>query len=77
MTVYRRCCSKSTLNEHQMIDVQYEIQKLEADLEFHEQKIRLINHELEQKNAKLSDIMNKIAFFHNVQDRFTGEQNEN
>ena len=62
---------------NQMIDVQYEIQKLEADLEFHQQKIRLINHELEQKNAKLSGVMNKIAFFHEIKDRFTRDQNEN
>jgi len=25
-------------NEHEMVEVQYEIQKLEADLEFHKQK---------------------------------------
>ena len=39
----------STSNEHKMIDVQYDIEKLQADLEFHQQKIRLINVELEKK----------------------------
>ena len=49
MTVNRRRRGQSTSNEHKMIDVQHEIQKLEADLEFHKQKIRLISHELETK----------------------------
>ena len=49
MTVDRSYRGQSTSNEHKMIDVQYEIQKLQADLEFHEQKIRLINQALEQK----------------------------
>ena len=38
MTVNRRRRGQSTSNEHKMIDVQHEIQKLEADLEFHKQK---------------------------------------
>jgi hypothetical protein len=59
-----------------MIDVQYEIQKLQADLEFHEQKIRLINHALEQKNKKLSVIMRRVAYLHRIRDRFAGEQHE-
>ena len=41
MTVDRSYRGQSTSNEHKMIDVQYEIQKLRADLEYHEQKIRL------------------------------------
>ena len=50
MTVDRSYRGQSTTNEHKMIDIQYEIQKLLADLEFHQQKIRLINHALDQKN---------------------------
>ena len=42
MTVNRRHRGKSVSDEHEMIDIQYEIQKLEADIEFHTQKIRLI-----------------------------------
>ena len=62
MTVDRSYRGQSTYsNEHKMIDVQYEIQKLQADLEFHEQKIRLINHALEQKNKKLSSIMRRVC----------------
>ena len=49
LTANRRHRGQSTSNEHKMIDIQYEIQKLEADLEFHKQKIRLISHELEKK----------------------------
>ena len=76
MTVDRSYRGQSTSNEHKMIDVQYEIQKLQADLEFHEQKIRLINHVLEQKNEKLSSIMRRVAYLHRIRDRFAGEQHE-
>jgi hypothetical protein len=76
MTVDRSYRGQSTSNEHKMIDVQYEIQKLQADLEFHEQKIRLINHELEKKNNKLSSIMRRVAYLHRIRDRFTGDRNE-
>ena len=54
MTVDRSYRGQSTTNEHKMIDIQNEIQKLLADLEYHQQKIRLINHALDQKNEKLS-----------------------
>ena len=54
MPIDRSYRGQSTTNEHKLIDIQYEIQKLQADLEFHEQKIRLIKHALEQKNEKLS-----------------------
>ena len=43
--------SASTSNEHKMIDVQYDIDKLQADLEFHQQKIRLITVELKKKQV--------------------------
>ena len=46
--------SASTSNEHKMIDVQHGIEKLQADLEFHEQKMRLISVELEKNQEKLS-----------------------
>ena len=38
MPVDRSYRGQSASNEHKMIDIQYEIQKLQADLEFHEQK---------------------------------------
>ena len=76
MTVDRSYRGQSTTNEHKMIDIQYEIQKLQADLEFHEQKIRLIHQELEQKNTKMSSIMRRVAYLHRIRDRFAGEQHE-
>jgi len=77
MTVDRSYRGQSTTNEHKMIDVQYEIQKLQADLEYHEQKIRLINHALEQKNEKLSVVMRRVAYLRRIRDRFAGERNDN
>ena len=77
MTVNRRHRDQSTSNEHKMIDIQYEIQKLEADLEFHTQKIRLINHTLGEKNEKLSNIMRRVAYLRRIRDSFTGERHEN
>ena len=49
MTVNRRHRGQSPLNEHKMIEIQYEIQKLESDLEFHKQKTRLIKEELDEE----------------------------
>ena len=46
-----------------MIDIQCEIQKLQADLEYHEQKIRLINSELNQKNRILSNLLRSAERF--------------
>ena len=64
-----------------MIDIQYEIQKLEADLEFHKQKIRLISQELEIRNQKLAGLMDTDALLRKMRDQFrnraTGERNEN
>ena len=81
MTVDRSYRGQSTTNEHKMIDIQYEIQKLLADLEFHQQKIRLINHALDQKNEKLSTVMKRVAFLRSMRDQFRhgkkGERNEN
>ena len=81
MTVNRRRRGQSTSNEHKMIDVQHEIQKLEADLEFHKQKIRLISQELEIKNQKLAGLMDTAALLRKMRDQFRnglkGERNEN
>ena len=81
MTANRRHRGQSTSNEHKMIDIQYEIQKLEADLEFHKQKIRLISHELEIRNEKLTGLMDTEALLRKMRDQFRnrakGERNEN
>jgi hypothetical protein len=39
--------------EENMIDTQYDIGKLEAGKEFHQQKLRLIHNQLEEKNEEL------------------------
>ena len=39
--------------EESMIDSQYDIDKLEAGKEFHQQKLRLIQNQLEGKNEEL------------------------
>ena len=39
--------------EESMIDSQYDIDKLEAGKEFHQQKLRLIHNQLEEKNEEL------------------------
>ena len=36
-----------------MIDIQYDIDKLEASKECHQQKLRLIHNQLEEKNEEL------------------------
>ncbi|MDC0173740.1 hypothetical protein OAI55_01710 [Nitrosopumilus sp.] len=81
MTANRRRRGQSTSNEHKMIDIQHEIQKLEADLEFHRQKIRLISHELEIRNQKLAGLMDTDALLRKMRDQFRkgleGERNEN
>ena len=80
MTVNRKSRGPSPLNEHKMIDIQYVIQKLEADLEFHKQKIRLINEELDDENKKLTSLMEGEKNLRRWRDQFrnrkTGEQNE-
>lgn len=55
--------SLSAQTEHKMIDIQCEIQKLQADLEYHEQKVRLINSELNQKNRILSNLLRSAERF--------------
>ena len=80
MTVNRKSRGPSPLNEHKMIDIQYVIQKLEADLEFHKQKIRLINEELDDENEKLTSLMEGEKNLRKWRDEFrnrrTGEPNE-
>ena len=76
MPVDRSYRGQSTTNEHKMIDIQYEIQKLQADLEFHEQKIRIIKHVLDEKNEKLSVVMRRVDYLRRIRNRFAGEQHE-
>ena len=77
----RRNHTKSISNEHEMIEVQYEIQKLEADLEFHKQKTRLIKNALDEKNKILERLMQGDAILRKMSEqfrgKFKGEQNEN
>ena len=49
-----------TLYEHQIIEVQFEIDKFMAELEFHKQKSRLIKNQLEFNNTKLSHLQKII-----------------
>jgi hypothetical protein len=39
--------------EENMIDIQYDIDKLESGKEFHQQKLRLIGIQLDEKNEEL------------------------
>ena len=63
-----------------MIAIQYEIQKLEADLEFHKQKTRLIKEELDEENKKLTSMMEGEKNLRKMRDQFrnrsTGERLE-
>jgi len=71
---------KLVSNEHEMIEVQYEIQKLEADLEFHKQKTRLIKNALDEKNKTLETLMEGDAILRKMSEqfrgKFKGERNE-
>ena len=73
--------AKLMSNEHEMIEVQYEIQKLEADLEFHKQKTRLIKNALDEKNQTLETLMQGDAILRKMSEQFRGkskgEHNEN
>jgi len=73
--------AKLMSNEHEMIEVQYEIQKLEADLEFHKQKTRLIKNALDEKNKTLETLMQGDAILRKMSEqfrgKFKGEKNEN
>jgi len=73
--------AKLISNEHEMVEVQYEIQKLEADLEFHKQKTRLIKNALDEKNKTLETLMQGDAILRKMSEqfrgKFKGEHNEN
>ena len=73
--------AKLISNEHEMVEVQYEIQKLEADLEFHKQKTRLIKNALDEKNKTLETLMQGDAILRKMSEQFRcnskGEHNEN
>ena len=73
--------AKLMSNEHEMIEVQYEIQKLEADLEFHKQKTRLIKNALDEKNKTLETLMQGDSILRKMSEqfrgKFKGEKNEN
>ena len=73
--------AKLISNEHEMVEVQYEIQKLEADLEFHKQKTRLIKNALDEKNKALETLMQGDAILRKMSEqfrgKFKGEHNEN
>ena len=61
--------SVSASTQNRMIDVQCEIQKLQADLEFHEQKIRLTMNELEVKQTTLSNLLRRVERLRELRDR--------
>ena len=73
--------AKLLSNEHEMVEVQYEIQKLEADLEFHKQKTRLIKNALDEKNQTLETLMQGDAILRKMSEQFRGkskgDHNEN
>ena len=52
--------SNFIIYEHQIIEVQFEIDKFMAELEFHKQKSRLITDQLELNNTKLSHLQKII-----------------
>ena len=68
-------------NPYVLVEVQYEIQKLEADLEFHKQKTRLIKNALDEKNKTLETLMQGDAILRKMSEQFRGkskgEHNEN
>ena len=52
--------SNLIIYEHQIIEIQFEIDKFMAELEFHKQKSRLITDQLELNNTKLSHLQKII-----------------
>ena len=60
---------RSNSLEHEMIETQREIDKLQADLEYHEQKIRLIMNELDHNQNTLSNLSNRVERFRAFRDR--------
>jgi hypothetical protein len=66
--------STSISTQNKMIDIQCEIQKLQADLEYHEQKIRLTMHELEQKDTTLSNLLRRAERLRQLRDRQSSDE---
>ena len=62
--------------ESKMVDIQYEIEKSRADLEFHEQKTRLIQIELVKKIRKLSKLVQQAERTRMMRERVRENQNE-
>ena len=62
--------------ESKMVDIQYEIEKSRADLEFHEQKTRLIQIELVKKIRKLSKLVQQAERTRMTRERVRGNRNE-
>jgi chromosome segregation ATPase len=60
---------RSNSLEHEMIETQREIDKLQADLEYHEQKIRLIKNELDHNQNTLSNLSIRVERFRAFRDR--------
>ena len=60
---------RSNSLEHEMIETQREIDKLQADLEYHEQKIRLIKNELVHNQNTLSNLSIGVERFRAFRDR--------
>ena len=52
-------------SEEKMIEIQYDIDKLEADKEFYQQKLRLVQNELEEKNEQLNTKRIRFDRLHN------------
>ena len=62
--------------ESKMVDIQYEIEKSRADLEFHEQKTRLIQIELVKKIRKLSRLIQQAERTRMMRESIRGSRNE-
>ena len=62
--------------ESKMIDVQYKIEKSRADLEYHQQKTRLIQSELEKNIRKLSNLVRQSELARMMRENVRGSQNE-
>ena len=68
--------STSPSIESKMVDIQYEIEKSRADLEFHEQKTRLIQIELVKKIRKLSKLVQQVERTRMMREISRGNRNE-
>ena len=68
--------STSPSIESKMVDIQYEIEKSRADLEFHEQKTRLIQIELAKKIRKLSQLVQQAERTRMMREVSRGNRNE-